>query len=393
MEKLRSGILVIFILLSGITCMLLIATDLSAMVLTDLKNEMLVCSGDVERKEQWLLNNIVPIVAVEDNAFADSFLFGDRGFVSDEDIINPADYISTQTDAVLAMETGTSTSASKEENRQSDVAEASAISDMAGINYTMEQIMDYEFLVSNCYTVAQSTSINPDEINGEALMSKDLSIDLSGDEYKILIYHTHGSEAFADSREGATEDTIIGMGDELTRILEEDYGIRVYHDRTVYDMVDGVLDRSYAYDLSREGVKNVLEQYPSIEVIVDLHRDGVREDLHLVRVINGKPTAQIMFFNGVSRLNVNGDIESMDNPNKIDNLAFSLQLHLSGKAKYGDLMRHIYISGYRYNLDLMPRATLIELGAQTNTVEEAKNAMIPLADILYDVLSGQNKVQ
>lgn len=255
MEKIRSGILVIFILLSGITCMLLIATDLSVMVLTDLKNEMLVCSGDVERKEQWLLNNIVPIVAIEDHAFADSFLFGDRGFVSDGDIINPADYISTQTDAVLTMETGTPDSASKDGNGQSDVTEASAISDMVGINYTMEQIMDYEFLVSNCYTVAQSTSINPDEINGEALMSKDLSIDLSGDEYKILIYHTHGSEAFADSREGVTEDTVIGLGDELTRILEEDYGIKVYHDRTVYDMVDGVLDRSYAYDLSREGVK------------------------------------------------------------------------------------------------------------------------------------------
>ncbi|MBQ8924522.1 MAG: stage II sporulation protein P [Lachnospiraceae bacterium] len=256
-----------------------------------------------------------------------------------------------------------------------------------GIYYTMEQLRDYEFMLENCYAVDSSTNVLPEEIDPDTLLNMDMSIDLSGDDYKVLIYHTHGSEAFADSREGVTEDTVIGVGDELTRILEEDYGIKTYHDRNVYDMVDGVLDRSYAYTLSGDAVDRILAENPSIQVVIDLHRDGVREDLKLMRVIDGRPTAQIMFLNGVSRLNLNGDIDYLYNPNKIDNLAFSLQMHLAGKALYGDLLRRIYIRGYSFNLEKMPRASLVEVGAQTNTVEEAKNAMIPLARIIYTVLS------
>ncbi|MGN0389686.1 MAG: stage II sporulation protein P [Wujia sp.] len=258
-----------------------------------------------------------------------------------------------------------------------------------GITYSVEQLQDFDFLVANCYTVDSSTSVNPDELNAANLLSKDLTIDNSSGEYKILIYHTHGSETFSDSRPGYVEDTVIGVGDELTRILQEDYGIPVYHDRTVYDVVDGVEDRSLAYDLAGEGVDAILEQYPSIEVVLDIHRDGVRNEVRLVKDIDGRPTAQIMFLNGVSRLNVNGDIDYLYNPYKIDNLAFSLQMHLVGKELYGDLMRRIYIRGYCFNLNKVPRASLIEVGAQTNTVEEAKNAMTPLGAILYKVLIAQ----
>ncbi|MBP3620126.1 MAG: stage II sporulation protein P, partial [Lachnospiraceae bacterium] len=256
-----------------------------------------------------------------------------------------------------------------------------------GITYAMEDLMDFEFLVSNCYIVTSSTSVNPEELDANVLLNMDLSVDTSSDDYKVLIYHTHGSETYLDSREGVTEDTVIGVGDELASILEEDYGIKVYHDTNVYDMVDGKLDRSYAYDLSGAAVDEILAKYPSIEVVIDLHRDGVNGDVHLVTDVDGRPTAKIMFVNGVSRLNVNGEIEELNNPNKIGNLAFSLQMLLEGKRLYGDFMRNIYVTGYCYNLDRLPRAALVEVGAQTNTVEEAKNAMIPLAAIIYSVLS------
>ena len=91
-----------------------------------------------------------------------------------------------------------------------------------GITYSVEQLQDFDFLVANCYTVDSSTSVNPDELNAANLLSKDLTIDNSSGEYKILIYHTHGSETFSDSRPGYVEDTVIGVGDELTRILQED---------------------------------------------------------------------------------------------------------------------------------------------------------------------------
>lgn len=59
--------------------------------------------------------------------------------------------------------------------------------------------------------------------------------------YKVLIYHTHGSEAFADSRPGEVDDTVIGLGNRLAEILTDTYGIPVYHDTTAYDMMTGFL--------------------------------------------------------------------------------------------------------------------------------------------------------
>jgi stage II sporulation protein P len=95
-----------------------------------------------------------------------------------------------------------------------------------------------------------------------------------------------------------------------------------------------------------------------------------------------------MFFNGLSYNSKVGNIEYLYNPYIEDNLAFSFQMQLQAAKYYPDLTRKIYLKGYRYNLHLMPRATLVEVGGQTNTVEEAKNAMEPLADILDKVLKG-----
>lgn len=264
-----------------------------------------------------------------------------------------------------------------------------SIEAMTGFStYLDNSTTNYEYLASHFYVIDSTTSVSREELNAEKLLNMDMTINTNSDEYKILIYHTHGTEAFADSREGVEEDTVIGVGDYLATLLEEKYGVKVYHDRTAYDVVDGELDRSAAYDYAREGVAEILAEYPSIEVVIDLHRDGVADGTHLVTDIGEKKMAQIMFLNGVSRLNKNGDIDYLDNPYKVENLAFSLQLFLTGKANYDSLMRKIYIKGYRYNLDFRGHSLLIEVGGQTNTVEEAKNAMEPFAAILYKVLSG-----
>lgn len=259
-----------------------------------------------------------------------------------------------------------------------------------GKPYALEQLNQYEFLMNQCYVVDASTMVYPEEMHAGALLSRDFRLDPSGEGYKILIYHTHGSESFCDSREGVIEDTIIGVGDELTRILQEVYGWKVYHDTTVYDVIDGKLDRNYAYTASGNGIDAILAQNPSIEVVVDLHRDGVGENTHLVTTVNGKPTAKIMLLNGVSRLKSKGEISYLTNPNRQDNLAFALQLYLAGQGTYPDFMRKTYIRGYLFNLDRKPRATLIEVGGQTNTLQEAKNAMEPLAGMLHQVLTQEN---
>lgn len=261
-----------------------------------------------------------------------------------------------------------------------------------GTTYTREQLKEADFLLSKIFVVDSNTSMTKGELDIGNLLDSDLTVEglkQTGDkkEYKILIYHTHGSESFADSREGKKEDTIIGVGSYLTRILEEQYGIPVYHDETAYDVIDGVLDRSKAYENAYNSVSKILKENPSIEVVIDLHRDGVDEETHLVTEVNGKQTAKIMFLNGVSRSNMNGEIEYLKNPNKLTNLAFSFQMYLTGKEHYGDYVRKIYVRSLRYNLHLLPRTALIEVGAQNNTLEEEKNAMEPLAAILYKVLS------
>ena len=225
-------------------------------------------------------------------------------------------------------------------------------------------------------------------LNADTLLNEDMKIDNTTGGEKILIYHTHSQEMFADSIEGDVDTSIVGVGRYLTKLLEEKYGIKTLHHEGVYDLVDGVLDRSMAYDLAEPEITQILADHPTIEVVIDLHRDGVADDTHLVTEVNGKQTAQIMFFNGLSRTRANGEIDYLPNPYIQDNLAFSLQLQIAAARKYPGFTRHIYLRGYRYNMHLAPRTLLIEAGAQTNTVEEMKNAMEVLADILNEVLIG-----
>ena len=154
-------------------------------------------------------------------------------------------------------------------------------------------------------------------------------------------------------------------------------------------MMTGTLDRNASYDYSREGVSEILAEHPEIEVMIDLHRDGVPDDTRLVTEVNGNETAQIMLINGMCRDEEGNDVDYWSNDNKVDNMAFALQTYLAGRGNYGDIMRKIYISTCRYNMDLMPHAMLAEIGAQTNTIEEARNAMEPFAAMLAKVLLEQ----
>ena len=269
-----------------------------------------------------------------------------------------------------------------------DKSEETRQASVPTMDLSMERLNDFEYLVSNFYTVDSVTYINPSELNASELLGKDLRIDLSTGGSKILIYHTHSQEAFADS-DNDPSTSIVGIGRYRTEILNNKYKIPTMHHEGVYDLINGKLDRSEAYEFAKPEVEQILAENPSIEVVIDLHRDGVADTTHLVTEINGKPTAQIMFFNGLSRTRVNGDLAGMANPYLQDNLAFSLQMKIAAETKYPGFARRNYLRGYKYNMDLMPRMLLIEAGAQTNTVEEMRNAMEVLADLLNSVLTGR----
>lgn len=255
-----------------------------------------------------------------------------------------------------------------------------------GLDTSMEMLRDFDYLLSNFYTVDSTTMIDSNQLNPEVLLGANMKINKAAAGPKVLVFHTHSQETFIDSTPGDPTTSIVGIGTYLTEKLNEK-GIAAIHDEGIYDIIEGKLDRSKAYECSEVGVRQILAENPSVEVVIDLHRDGVKSETHLLSDINGKQTAKIMFFNGLSRTRTNGDIAYLQNPYIQDNLAFSLQMQIAAENKYPGFARHIYLKGYRYSLHMMPKSLLIEAGAQTNTVAEMKNAMDALSDILYHVLA------
>lgn len=237
-------------------------------------------------------------------------------------------------------------------------------------------------LRSEFFAVDGSTSMKEEYLDAERLLNEDLILN-SGEETQgpqILIYHTHASEDFVDSIPGDPSTTIVGAGDRLTELLEG-YGFRVLHDTGVYDQ-----ERDNAYEKALPAVEQILKENPSIEVVIDLHRDEMANDRRLVMDLQGRPTARFMFFNGLSYLRKQGEISYLENPYILDNLAFSFQAQVLANEYYPGLTRKIYLKAYRYNMHLCPKSMLIELGAQNNTVEEIMNACDPLAHVLAMVL-------
>ena len=256
------------------------------------------------------------------------------------------------------------------------------------IDLSPAKLADYDYLLGQFYIVDSNTEADAVQINAEDFLKQDLKISKDTETPQILIYHSHSQETLADSREGEEADTIVGVGDYLTRLLTETYGYQVIHLKEQFDMASGELDRSAAYDYARDYLEPYLQENPNIQVIIDLHRDGVPEDRRLVTEINGKPTAQILFYNGLSYTTARGSLDYLPNPYIQQNLAFSFQLEYQAAQYYPEFYRGIYLAGYRYNLHFRPRSILLEAGAQTNTVQEVKNAMEPFADVLNKVLQG-----
>ncbi|MDR0532163.1 MAG: stage II sporulation protein P [Oscillospiraceae bacterium] len=209
-------------------------------------------------------------------------------------------------------------------------------------------------------------------------IAKDLAapLDLRIDKSKaaVLIFHTHTTEAFeildrpwyAQDWTSRTENgarSIVRVGDAVAESLER-AGFQVVHDTTIYD-------RKYtgAYDQSRVGVLRALEENPSIQVTLDVHRDAIHTDkgVHIkpVAVINGKKAAQVMIITGVNE----GAIT--DFPDWAKNLAFAAKLQASGNETAPGLMRPLFFSPRKYNMNVTPYSLLLEFGSDANTLEEA----------------------
>lgn len=253
------------------------------------------------------------------------------------------------------------------------------------VTYDWSAMADYETLLSTFYAIDSNALAGSDLLNLQELKGYDLTVSKTDAAPQILIYHTHSRETFADSVQGDPEQSIVGVGSFLTKLLEEEYGYSVLHHTAEYDTV-----RDEAYAKSLPAIEQLLQENPSIQVVIDLHRDSGNPGREMTVDIDGRKTARFMFFNGISRSRRTGDIAYLANPNLKENLAFSFQMQAAAGEYYPGLTRKIYIKQYRYNMHLRGKTLLIELGDENNTLEEAKNACYPIAHLLDLVLSGQN---
>ena len=301
----------------------------------------------------------------------------------------PAEYLVYYRAVKQSEMTGVAEAVSETDGDTVAVSNTENIISPSAITYNMTQLADYSFLLNEFYTVDSTTYIDEGLLNADSLLQYDHTIDKESS--SILIYHTHSQEAFSDSIEGDPSTSIVAVGDYLSRLLSEQYGFNVIHNTEVYDLVDSRLDRSKAYIYAEKSIEKILENHPEIDVIIDLHRDGIDGE-KMTTNINGKDAARLMLFNGLSRTIENGEIDYLYNPNLSGNLSFSFQTQLAANQKYPGLMRHIYLKGYEYNLHFLPKCMLIEAGSQKNTFQEMLNAMEPLADILNEVLTNSPNI-
>ncbi len=290
----------------------------------------------------------------------------------DDNTQNGSENVNSETDAAQ--------SESEEKNEVSTIPLPTG-----SVPYSMESLKDFNFVHDNFYTIPPHTALSENLLRPEEFLENDLSV--KDKTPCILLYHTHSQEAFADSQ--GNDMTIVQVGDYLEKLLKEKYGYEVIHVTTQFDMIDGKLDRSKAYTYAQEEIASVINEHPEIDMVIDLHRDGVNESLHFVTDINGKPTAKVMLFNGISYSKNQGNIDYLYNPYLEDNLALTYQMYLLGKTYYPEFFRCIYIEAYRYNLHMCKRSMLIEAGAQTNSFEEVINAMEPLSELIARELSGE----
>ena len=207
----------------------------------------------------------------------------------------------------------------------------------------------------------------------------------------ILIYHSHTTEAYAlidsgyyissDSRSKDPSKNVVRVGDELASYLER-AGFTVIHDTEIHDE-----DYNASYDSSRKTVEKYLEEYPSIEVTIDLHRDDItysnKTKVKPTAKVNGKKAARMMIIAGCEW----GRVEHF--PDWEDNLRFDLSVQQKACALYPGLMRPILFSERKYNMYETHSSFLLEVGTDANTLDEACYSARLFGKALGDLLNEE----
>ena len=224
------------------------------------------------------------------------------------------------------------------------------------------------------------------------LIQQPLSWDLTGEEPSVLILHTHATESFTKSpgekyeessafRTLSSDYNMLSVGDRVAQLLE-DGGINVIHDRELHDYPS----YNTSYNHARESIQKYLKEYPSIRLVLDLHRDASGDNNNQMRTsatVNGEKSAQIMLVIAVGT-------STRPVPQWRENLALGLKLHVQLERTAPGIGRYINLRSSRFNQDLSPGAVLVEVGAAGNTHPEAIKAAEVLAQAVLALKHGAN---
>mgnify|MGYP004556282069 CR=1 FL=1 len=229
------------------------------------------------------------------------------------------------------------------------------------------------------------------DLDPAALITQPISFDLTAEGPLVLIVHTHATESYtcADGDDYETdepyhtEDTqfnVVRVGQALCDRLNE-HGIAAVHDETLYDAA-GYYD---AYERTAEGIAAYLAQYPSIQMVIDVHRDSIDDgdggELALTTTLGGQEAARLLLVMGT-------DIAGLTHPNWRENLSFAMQLQALCERDAPGLFRQMSLRSQRYNEHLTPHSILVEVGAAGNTLRQALRSVEFLADELTELLQA-----
>lgn len=227
----------------------------------------------------------------------------------------------------------------------------------------------------------------------ESLLTQPLDWDLTVDNPSVLIIHSHGTEAFLPgsgytyTEEGGEYRTLddscnmISLGEELARLLNE-AGIQTVQDRSYYDYPDYLT----SYDNARIGLQEQLNRYPTVKLVIDLHRDSAQRpdgsQWATEAIINGEKSAQVML--------VIGTDSYYTHPNWEQNLGLALKLQTIMEQNHNGATRPLDLRKQRFNQDLSAGAMIVEIGAAGNTYREAQNAVSVLAEAIILLANGSD---
>ena len=260
------------------------------------------------------------------------------------------------------------------------------LSDWAGVP---EQLPAFFAQDAASVEVKYGCSLRPDL---EELMARPLTWDLTAEEPAVLILHTHATESYTrqageDYEESSAFRTLdeaynmISVGDRLTELLEVG-GLTVLHDRQLHDYPS--YNGSYSH--ARKSIEAYLEDYPSIRLVLDLHRDASGDNSNQMvtsATVEGEPSAQIMLVVGT-------DASGLSHPDWEENLSLALKLHRQMERINPGICRYVNLRGQRFNQDMSHGALIVEVGAAGNSHAEALRATEVLAKGILNLAKGSS---